>query len=295
MPWSTGSDASCYSSPDGAALRRVGRDGVLRLAFERRGTLTILTERSFTLPLQALEPVHLDASGAATLMLLNPTGGLVGGDVLETSVALGPESRVCLSTPSATRIYRTAGPPAVQRFRATVGEGAVLEYLPGHLIPSPGARLRQTTDVFLGAGASLLLADAWASGRVVRNERWCFDELDASLVVRDAQGLLLNERCMLDGTPRDGLGGTEGFPYAATFVAVSPSASGWDALTEDLALSPDLTATGSRIGVSLLGRGGILVRLLCPSAPSLEAAVRNAWACCRHRLFGLAPLELRKY
>src|SRR5262249_45829756 len=151
---------------------------LLRLAFERRGNRTILTERSFTLPLQALEPMQLDDSDVATLMLLNPTGGVVGGDVLETSVTLGPRSHVCLTTPSANRVYRTAGPTAVQTFRASVGAGAVLEYLPGHLIPSPGARLRQTTEVTLGVGASLLLLDAWATGRPARGEPWGFHELD---------------------------------------------------------------------------------------------------------------------
>ena len=58
----------------------------------------MLTERRFTLPLQALESVELDDSGVATLLLLNPTGGLVGGDVLETSVALGPGSLVKLGS-----------------------------------------------------------------------------------------------------------------------------------------------------------------------------------------------------
>ena len=88
--------------PARAALRvligrvaRAGRDGALDLAFERRGGRTVLTERRFTLPLQALEPMDLDGSGVATLMLLNPTGGLLGGDVLETRV-VHRRGRPCL-------------------------------------------------------------------------------------------------------------------------------------------------------------------------------------------------------
>ena len=37
-----------------------------------------------------------------------------------------------------------------------------------------------------------------------------------------------------------------------------------------------------------------LARLLCPSAPSLQAAVSALWIECRRRLFGLPPLSLRK-
>ena len=67
----------------------------------------MLTGRRFALPLQALEPMDLVGDGSATLLLLNPTGGVLGGDRLETEVSLGPASHVCLSTPSATRVYRS--------------------------------------------------------------------------------------------------------------------------------------------------------------------------------------------
>ena len=274
---------------------RVGRDGFLRLRFERRGPArTVLVERRFTLPLQALEPVDLDGTGVATLMLLNPTGGVLGGDVLDTEVDLGAGARVCLTTPAATRVYRSAGAPAAQRLRVTVGAGAQLEYVPDHLIPSPGARLHQSIDVMLADGASLLLLDAWAVGRAARNERWGFAELDARLDVRDPRGLILKERCALGPARRDGLGETEGCPYVATFAALAPSRDGWDDLAVALVAAVDGRASGARIGASALGRGGVLARLLCPSAPSLASAVRAVWAECRWRVLGLAPLALRK-
>ena len=290
---SAGSGASCSSSPD-RPLARVGRDGALDLAFERRGERTVLTERRFTLPLQALEPMDLDGVGAATLMLLNPTGGLLGGDVLETRVVIGAGAHVCLTTPAATRVYRSNGAPAVHRFAARVGEGARLEYVPDHLIPSPGARLHQTTEVMLAQGGALLLADAWAVGRAARGERWGFHELDLDLVVRDEQGLILKERSVLDGVARDGLGGAEGFPYLATFAAVAPGMKDWDALGEHLFAALSARPTGARFGVSALGRAGVIARLLCPTAPVLDASVRALWATSRRHLFGLDPLRLRK-
>src|SRR5262249_57064792 len=100
--------------------------------------------------------MDLDGSGVATLMLLNPTGGLVGGDVLDTRVTIGAGAHVCLTTPAATRVYRSGGATAVHRFAARVGEGARLEFVPDHLIPSPRARLRPTTDGTLAPRAGLL-------------------------------------------------------------------------------------------------------------------------------------------
>lgn len=238
--------------------------------------------------------MHLDGSGAATLMVLNPTGGILGGDALDTEVSLAEGAHVCLATPAATRVYRSEGARARQRFTASLGPGAWLEYVPDHLIPSPGARLRQITDVTLSAGAALLLADAWAVGRVARGERWRFDELDLGLTVRDQRGLVFAERARLDRVARDGLGGTKGFAYHGTFIAVAPDEDGWGDRAAEVggALSP--LATESRLGVSVLGRGGLITRLLCPSAPALEEAMRAAWAACRRSLFGLPPLHLRK-
>src|SRR6202140_3925160 len=91
---------------------RVGRDGFLRLRFARSGARTILAQSRFSLPLQALTPLTL-ADGASYLMLLNPTGGVLGGDHLITNVVQEAGTHVCLATPSATRIYRTAEKPRI--------------------------------------------------------------------------------------------------------------------------------------------------------------------------------------
>ena len=53
----------------------------LRLRFAKSSKSTILAQSRFSLPLQVLTPLTL-ADGASYLMLLNPTGGVLGGDHL---------------------------------------------------------------------------------------------------------------------------------------------------------------------------------------------------------------------
>ena len=268
---------------------------MLRLAFHRRGPRTVLAEHRFTLPLQALGSMELDDSGVVTVMLLNPTGGLFGGDVLETSVALASGSRVCLTTPAASRVYRSAGAPAVQEFTACLEGDASLEYMPDHTIPSPGARLRQRTEVTLASESTLIGLDAWAVGRIARGERWRFNELDMSFIVRDSRGLLLREHAVLAGArPQEGLGGAEGFGYLATFVAVAPSRDDWAELGEELFATIETQRLDAQFGVTPLARGGLLARLLCSTAPILHEAVRLLWSLTRRRLLGLEPIALRK-
>ena len=288
----------------------------------------MLTERRYALPLQVLEPMELEA-GVAALMLLNPTGGVVGGDRLHTEVRLGAGSHACLTTPSATRVYRSAGPTAVLTFRAALGPGARLEYVPDHLIPSPGARARQSTELVLAPGATALVLDAWSVGRPARGEAWDFAELDFALRVSDRDGPILRERACLGGRRFwDRLGGAEGHAYVATFAAVGAAGGGgaargggtgsdvaataaarsdvattgdaksgaidWMSLAQALARAVSDRAGTAQVGVSALGRGGTLARVLAPSAPALLGVTDTLWAASRGWLWDLPPLALRK-
>jgi urease accessory protein len=268
------------------APARVGRDGRLRLVFERRRDRTVLTRSGWTLPLQVLAP--LDVEDPATIVsVLNPTGGLVGGDCLVVDVDVGAGTHVCLTTPSATKIYRTSGPPAVQEARLRVGEGAFLEWVPDHAIPFAGSAFRQSIAVEMGEGARLVLVDAFSAGRVARGEAWRFATLESALGVRDDAGWLVVDRFVIEG---DGgwndLGHTEGAPYFATVVVIGPVDAGAFA---------DAVRDGSgAVAVGALARGGLLVRCLARDAIQLAAAVELVWRAARRALLGVDPPALRK-
>jgi urease accessory protein len=239
--------------------------------------------------------MDLDGTGASTLFLLNPTGGVLGGDRLETRVDLGAGCHVCLSTPSATRVYRSAGSPSLQRVTARVGARGRFEYMPDHVIPSPGARFVQSLDLELAPGASAIVCDAWSVGRPARGEAWLFDLLDSSMTARDSEGLLFKDRFTLHGARGwGGLGGTEGKAYVASVLCVAPAHPRLDGLADAIGerLAPENSA--SRTGVTGLPRGGVLVRILAPSAPAMQRTVQAVWGCCRDWLWSLPPQLLRK-
>ncbi len=244
----------------------------------------------------ALAPVDLDGSGVATLTLLNPTGGVLGGDRLLTSVSVGPGARACLTTPSATRIYRAVGAPAELGLTATVGAAGSLEYVPDHVIPSPGARLEQRMELTLDATATAIIVDAWAVGRAGCGEAWRFASLSTSTVVRDMAGPLLVDRVRLGRvSPRGwaaGLGGADGMAYVASLAAFRPSRPEWTGLASGL--HDALDGAGVLHGVTPLPRGGLLARVLAPTAPAMSWCLLRLWSLCRAELLGLPPLDLRK-
>lgn len=281
-------------APPGAA--RVGRDGALRLAFERRGPATVVASCRFTLPLQVMAPVALD-DPAAVVSILNPTGGLVGGDRLAIDVRAGAGAHAVLTTPSATRVYRAEGEPTVQTVRLSIGPRAVVEWVPDHTIPFAGSALRQAIDVELDETAGLILVDAFAAGRVAAGEAWRFAWLESAISIRDPGGWLLHDRFVLRGPARkndpsfDGLGFTESRPYFASIAVVG--AFDCDRFAADVqGLGADGDATS--LGVAALPRRGAFVRCLATSAPALLGAVEGCWRLARGALLGLPLLALRK-
>jgi urease accessory protein len=278
------------------APARVGRDGALRLRFERRGARTIVAGCRYTLPLQTLAPVALD-DPAAVVSILNPTGGLVGGDRLSIDVEATADAHAVLTTPSATRVYRTDGEDAVQSVKISIGPRASVEWVPDHTIPFAGSAFRQTLDVEMDETSRLILVDAFSAGRVGRGEAWQFALLDSAVSVRDRQGWRLLDRLALRGPMTgadaawDGLGFAESHPYFATLAIIGSFDR--ERFTADVRQQCSGVDAG-RVGVAALARGGLLIRCLAPSAPELIDTLETCWGLGRWALLGLPPLALRK-
>jgi urease accessory protein len=273
-----------------AALCRVGRDGRLCLRFERRGGRSILAHGASRVPLQILAPLRLE-DPASIVTVLNPTGGLLGGDRLAIEVIVGSGAHACVTTPSATRVYRTSGPITEQDVRVRIDAGGCLEWLPDHTIPSAGAALRQRIDVDLAPDARLILVDGFAAGRVARGEAWRFAMLDAAVTVREGRRLVLHDRLALRGGEdwaRPGCAG--GQPYFGSVFAAGPG----DLAGLARAMTAALGAAGVAGGAAPGARGGLVARVLAPDAPALLAALDALSTLARQALLGLPPLRLRK-
>ena len=274
---------------------RVGRDGFLRLRFARSGASTILAQSRFSLPLQALTPLPL-ADGASYLMLLNPTGGVLGGDHLITDIVQEAGTHVCLTTPSATRIYRTAEKPAILETVIHLDEGATLEYFPDHVIPHAGSALRQSLRIEMARGSRAILLDSMACGRVAHGERWVFTEIDSRTeVYASGRPAFINRSRIVPASNRpDRLGWMEEFDYMSSMGLFGDGFTRWPQVAA--ALNVELNSVPEvRGGATLLSRGGCVVRFLARSASEMTAASKKLWDAARGQFAGLPPFDHRKY
>lgn len=275
----------------------VGRVGELVLDYTRQERTTVLSEFQSRSPWHLFPPITLDDTGCAYTLLLNPSGGLVGGDQLSLRARLGPRAHVLFSTPSANRVYRSASEPSIQSVDLIVGPDAIVEWFPEVTIPYAGSRFCQRIHVELGSGATLLLWDALASGRMARGERWAFASLDNEIRITTSSGRSVLERYHLNPTEDDGVGLATAWDYVASLYLVNDMVDTevWKRLEEHIAMILEERPGAVLGGVSQPAVPGLAVKLVARSAPDLNAMLEAMWGAIRTQLWGLPIPALRRY
>lgn len=258
--------------PDTEAAR--GWHAGIRLGLALRGGRTVLAQRERHGPLSVQRPFYPEG-GVCHVYLLHPPGGVVGGDVLDIEVNLESGARALVTTPGATKFYRSDGRPALQSQRLRVAEGAVLEWLPQESICFPGAEARMSTLVELHGSARLAMWDILCLGRPVIDEPFDQGTLDNRLVIeRDGVPLLI-DRLRVRPDNRDRLSLMAGLPVAGTLVI---SAAGEEEITacRDLLLAEAGDYAGATLVEDLL-----IVRYLGGSTERARRMFTRVWQALR--------------
>jgi len=274
----------------------VGRVGDLRLEYVRRDGKTVVARSHATSPWHVLPTIYLDDTGQAHTLLVNPSAGLVGGDRLSLHMILRDGASALVSTPSANRVYRSLGKESVQTVQIALGPCAFLEWVPESTIPFRGARFRQSIHVKLAPGATVLLWDAIASGRVARGERWAFTSLANEISISVADGRSVVERYRV-APSQSGVGLAESWDYVASLLVIGDSieAATWARARERVA--ERLKEAEPRVvgGVSEPAAPGLVVKLVARAAPDLGGVFAELWRAMRDELWKLPTPALRRY
>ena len=168
MSGSSQPPASSFRTPAGP---EGGWRGRLDLGFEARGGRTVLASRSHEGPLMVQSPFYPEGP-VCHACLLHPPGGVVGGDRLHVAGRLRERAHALLTTPAATKIYRSAGGLSRIEQVLHVAPDATLEWLPQRTLAFSGARAHASTRVHLRGAARFLGWEAVCLGRPAAGERF---------------------------------------------------------------------------------------------------------------------------
>ena len=107
-------------------------------------------------PLRVLRSLHPEGERVCHSVLVHPPGGIVGGDTLAIEIELEPEAHALVTTPGATRFYRSLGEPATQTLAVRAAAGSRLEWLPLETLAYSGCIAENRARFALAPGAEMI-------------------------------------------------------------------------------------------------------------------------------------------
>jgi urease accessory protein len=266
----------------------MGWQGHLTLNYRRDGERSIVHDRHSG-PLRVLQSLYPEAPGICHNVLVHPPGGIVGGDVLQIDVNLGADSHALITTPGATRFYRSLGEPASQNLVAKVAPGARLEWLPLETICHRNTLAENRMRFELAPGAEMIGWDVLALGLPASGEAF-----DAGRYTQQIElpGVWL-ERGTIDGSDTRLLQSPLGFAghtvLATMWFAAGTALAGArreeliDAAREVAAAHP----LGSRAGCSSPHAEAVVLRVLAQRVEPAIGLLAQVWARWRELAWSL--------
>jgi urease accessory protein len=263
----------------------VGWSAELELGFAVVSGRTALVRNRHRGPLAVQRAFYPEPGGLAHVYLLHPPGGVVAGDQLSLRVHVAEGARALVTTPAATKFYRSEGRVAVQKQLLRIGPGASLEWLPQETILFGRAQVRTETRVELEPGATFCGWDMVCLGRPASGDHFAEGRLSQAFEIWQGDRPLWIERSHFDATApvREARWGLSGRQVFGTFVCsgVSPEAVAAARAAVDTDESRELFAVSQM-------RAAIVCRYLGESAERVRQVFGQAWSAIRPLLLGRA-------
>ena len=247
-------------------------------------------------PLRVLQSLYPEGQAICQNVLVHPPSGVVGGDILSMNVHAHAGAHGLVTTPGATRFYRSEGLPGVQRAVLRVDEGARLEWLPQEAIYYSGCLAENHLTMDVAPGGELIGWDVAALGLPLADQPFVAGSVLQNLEVPGVwleRGRIAAHDQRLMQSPL-GLGGHRClgalFWVSGTPLTRHRREQALDAAREALGDAADLA--GCEAGATSPDGRVLVLRVLAPVVEPAMAAlqrVRGAWRESLWSLAGEAP------
>jgi urease accessory protein len=242
-------------------------------------------------PLRILQSLYPEGPAICHNVMVHPPSGLVGGDVLDIEVQVEAGAHGLLTTPGASRYYRSEGLWARQHTRLQLAEQARMEWLPLESICYQGCLAENRVQLALAPGAELIGWDLSALGLPGAGKPFLQGHLLQHL---ELPGVWL-ERGLIDAQDHllmDGELGLAGQRCIASVFFLSGSAldtARRARLLESAQQRAAEHALAASAGASSPNPQVIVLRVLAPMVEPALALLRQVWAEWRQQAWGLNP------
>jgi urease accessory protein len=240
-------------------------------------------------PLRILQSLYPEGDAVCHNVLVHPPSGLVGGDTLDMQVTVGSGAHGLVTTPGATRFYRSEAGLATQQVHARLEAEARLEWLPLEAIAYNGCDALNRAVFELAPGAEMMAWDITALGLPVADFPFVQGTFRQHLEIPGVwleRGTLKATDTRLMNSPL----GLAGQRCMATLVFASGSAIADERIERALACARELLeASELRLtaGATSPHKQVIVLRTLSPLTEPAVLLLRQVWAAWRREMWGL--------
>ena len=290
------------AQPLGMAIEEDVRDGwqaKLNLTFANRGDKTVLKHRYQLGPLAVQRPLYPDGKTCHSY-LLHPPGGVVGGDTLDIDISVESGAHTLITTPGATKFYRSNAKYAKQKQMLHVAKDARLEWMPQENIFFPDAHVRLDTEIYLEKGAQFWGWEMHCFGRPAQNEGFEQGHLVGKTEIYLDNKKLLTEGFNFHGGDKLMINmGLLNYPMMGTFYVTADEPQDLElvqslllSITQQASLQPvqfDSSSKSSLIIGATQIEGLIVIRALGHWSEDILQAFGQIWQATRSHLGGSTP------
>ena len=241
-------------------------------------------------PLRILQSLYPEGDAVCHNVLVHPPSGLVGGDTLDMQVTVGTGAHGLVTTPGATRFYRSEAGLATQQVHARVESGARLEWLPLEAIAYNGCDGLNRAVFDLAPGAEMMTWDITALGLPAADMPFVQGTFRQHLEI---PGVWL-ERGTLNATDTRLMNsplGLAGQRCMATLVFAAGRNMADERIERALACARELLETSElrlTAGASSPHKKVIVLRVLSPVTEPAMQLLRQVWAAWRHEMWRMS-------
>lgn len=221
--------------------------------------------------------------------LLHPPGGVVGGDQLSVFVTAEGNAHTLLTTPGATKFYRSNGELAWQSQHLSADNGAFLEWLPLENIYFPGANCQLLTEVKLSGNARFIGWEMQCFGRPALDENFIRGQLKGQTrIFRDDKLLLVENLRLQDQLQLQQSASLNGYPMMGSLY-ISPTDNVLAAKINAL-IDTQQIRFGDEVLLGATELDGLLVvRALGRQTEPMMASFVQVWSIVREHWLGVTP------
>jgi len=264
----------------------------LSLSYERTPIGTVLKKSLHEGPLRVQKALYPEGEDICHTVIIHPPAGIAGGDTLDIQVSVAKDAHVVLSTPSATKWYKSFKNPATQSIQFELGESAKLDWLPQENLFFKGSNANVITKLNLSSSASYIGWDALMLGRYASGEEWSSGHIHLLSEIRQDGKLIWVENGHIDAEDNysKSLPQLGEWPICATLVALGPRCSR-DLIEQFSEMMPWTEVL--RAGITLMPQGILVMRAVSKDIEATRNLMIDVWTKLRPIVHGVPAQPLR--